>query len=262
MSFAEDLQVAVSTRGDVTSDDRAYAEEKLAHVTKLAPGPVLHAQLRLAMEPDPARERPAVVKGSLDVDGRSVRAHVAAPSMREAIDAFEARMRDRLVHLGERPQSRELRHRDSGPGEWRHGDAPTLRPEYFDRPVDEREIVRRKQLAPGPETPDEAVFDMEALDHDWFLFTNASSGEENVVYRVPGGFAIAAPSPDPAELERCTAPIVASALVPTRLGVDQAIELLDLAAEPFVFFLDERKGRGCVVYRRYDGHYGLVVAAE
>ncbi|MBM3674924.1 MAG: HPF/RaiA family ribosome-associated protein [Actinobacteria bacterium] len=262
MSFAEEPQVTVSTQGEVNADERAYAEEKFAHVMKLAPGPVLHAQLRLAMEPDPARERPAVVKGSLDVDGRSVRAHVAAASMREAIDAFEARLRDRLVHLGERPQSRERRHRDSGPGKWRHGDAPTPHPEYSDRPVDGREIVRRKQLAPGPETPDEAVFDMETLDHDWFLFTNASSGEDSVVHRVPGGFAIVAPNPDPAELERCAAPITVSPLVPARLGVDQAIEVLDLAAEPFVFFLDERTGRGCVVYRRYDGHYGLVAAAE
>lgn len=258
----DELQTAVSTQGEVSADERAYAEEKLVHIAKLAPGPVLHAQLRLALEPDPARERPAIVKGTLDVDGRAVRAHVAAPTMHEAIDAFEARMRDRLTHVGERPQSRQLRHRDAGPGEWRHGDAPTARPEFFDRPVDEREIVRRKQLAVGAETADEAVFDMEALDHDWFLFTNVRTNEENVVYRAGDGFELVQPTPDPEDLVLSAAPIRLSRLVPARLGLDQAVELLDLAAEPFVFFLDEETGRGCVVYRRYDGHYGLVTAAE
>jgi hypothetical protein len=45
--------------------------------------------------------------------------------------------------------------------------------------------------------------------------------------------------------------------VPT-IGVDDAIELLNLSDEPFVFFVDASSGRGAVLYRRYDGHYGLV----
>jgi hypothetical protein len=40
--------------------------------------------------------------------------------------------------------------------------------------------------------------------------------------------------------------------------VSEAIGLIDLAAEPFVFFANATTGRGNVVYRRYDGHYGLI----
>ena len=34
--------------------------------------------------------------------------------------------------------------------------------------------------------------------------------------------------------------------------------LLNDGDEPFVFYLDGATGRGAVVYRRYDGHYGLI----
>ena len=29
---------------------------------------------------------------------------------------------------------------------------------------------------------------------------------------------------------------------------------------PFLFYLDGDHGRGCVLYHRYDGHYGLIAA--
>ena len=46
------------------------------------------------------------------------------------------------------------------------------------------------------------------------------------------------------------------------LALDEAVEWLDVAGEPFVFFGDRDTGRAKVVYRRYDGHYGLVEPAE
>ena len=46
-----------------------------------------------------------------------------------------------------------------------------------------------------------------------------------------------------------------------RLTVEEAIEHLDLVADPFVFFVHAETGRGNVVYLRYDGHYGLIEPA-
>ena len=34
------------------------------------------------------------------------------------------------------------------------------------------------------------------------------------------------------------------------------LQEVDLDIVPFVFFVDDQSGRGRVVYRRYDGHYG------
>lgn len=258
----EDFDLAVSTQGDVSAEERRYAEEKFRRVAELAPERVLHARLRLTLGRDPARARPAIVKGALDLGGHILRAHVAAATMREATDFFEHRMRDRLDRITERPRSGHLRSRDAGPGEWHHGDAPSRRPEFFDRPVDEREIVRRKEFAVEAETPDEAVFDMESLHHDFFLFTNVDSNEENLVWRAAdGSFEIIQPTPAPERLAECAAPIRLSAIVPSRLRLEDALELLNAGDHPYVFFLDAETGRGTVVYRRYDGHYGVIAPA-
>jgi hypothetical protein len=46
------------------------------------------------------------------------------------------------------------------------------------------------------------------------------------------------------------------------LAVSEAIERLELAGQPFVFFIDPDTERGTVLYHRYDGHYGLITPAE
>jgi ribosome-associated translation inhibitor RaiA len=64
---------------------------------------VLFARLALTMGADPALERPAEVKASVDVSGRHVRAHVAAPTMPEAIDRMADRIRRGIRRLHEKP---------------------------------------------------------------------------------------------------------------------------------------------------------------
>jgi hypothetical protein len=45
------------------------------------------------------------------------------------------------------------------------------------------------------------------------------------------------------------------------MTLEDAVELLDLSDDRFVFSRDAASGRGQVLYRRYDGHYGLITAA-
>ena len=171
-------------RSGIDTTDRTYAEDEIKRLLSVAPGTVLFARVDLTMHEDPARERPAYAQAELDVEGRLVRAHVTAATMHEAIDLLEARLRVRLERAAHREESKHLRHRGDGASKWHHGDLAATRPSYFPRPVDEREIVRRK--------------------------------------------------------------------------TSSAIELLDLADNPFLFFLDPDDGRGRVLYRRYDGNYGLI----
>ena len=149
---------------------------------------------------------------------------------------------------------------DDGPGEWRHGSVPSERPEHFVRPVEDREIVRHKSFTVGQQTIDEAVFDLETLDHDFFLFRDERTGADAVVWRLDGHYALiesdgSGPAPDTvAEVEVRPIP------VPT-ISVEAAEELLDGEDVPFVFFINADTGRGNVVYWRYDGHYGLIEPA-
>jgi hypothetical protein len=235
---------------------RAHALDVLLGVASHAPRPVLHARMTLRVHRDPALERPAVAKASLDVGGRPVRAHVAAETMTEAIDLLERRLRRNLEEIEELTRAHRRETGIEPPREWRHGSLPTARPEYFPRPPEEREIIRRKTFALAALTPEEAALEMEVLDCDFHLFTNPETEEENVVYRRPDGtIALAQITPMPAGTP--SAFPVDPAPTPV-LPIEKAVERLNLSGERFVFFVDHETGRGNLLYRRYDGHYGLI----
>ena len=44
-------------------------------------------------------------------------------------------------------------------------------------------IVKTKQFAVKPMTPEEAVLQLELIGHDFFVFRNVESNDVNVVYR-------------------------------------------------------------------------------
>jgi sigma 54 modulation/S30EA-like ribosomal protein len=253
------IQLAVFTKGGVAVDDRAKAEDAVGQIVDRLEEPVLFARLKLALEPDPARPRPAVAQAVLDVDGDLVRAQAVAPTMPEATNALVRRLHDRLEH---RARHREYLHGSDAvarPGEWRHGDLPTAGPAYFDRPVEERELVRHKTFAVGELTPDEAAFDMEQLDYDFYLFSDLASGSDAIIERVgDGSYRLTRSSPSDLEPGPTAVRLGVSATEVPVLGVHDAMERLDAGAEPHVFYVDAVTGRANVLYRRYDGHYGLI----
>jgi len=248
----------VVVRGEVPDDLVRYAAEKAADVAAAAPVPVLDLVVRLEHHADPARERPDHVEVSLDLDGRPVRAHRSAPTMTEAVDRAVDRLRRAVETRAERPQSLQLRHRDAT--SWHHGDRAARRAEHFPRPADDREIVRRKTFALRPESLEDAIFDLAVLDHDFFLFVHDETGEDNVVCRDGGAYTLLQPTPTPDAIARVGVPI-RSGPAPVEMKLDDAVSLLDESDQPFVFALDPETGRGRVVYRRYDGHYGVVTPA-
>ena len=59
---------------------------------------------------------------------------------------------------------------------------------------DSFQVVRTKHFAVKPMSTDEAILQMELLEHQFFLFRNEGSGEINVVYRRnDGGFGLLEP---------------------------------------------------------------------
>jgi hypothetical protein len=119
--------------------------------------------------------------------------------------------------------------------------------------------MRRSTFGIGPLTPEEAVVEMELLHHDFLLFTDAATGAESVVYRRPGNTHGLIAAGDQAERSKPSVDWITVDPAPApSLTTAEAIERLDLSEDPFVFFLDVERGRGSIVYRRYDGHYGLI----
>jgi len=121
--------------------------------------------------------------------------------------------------------------------------------------------VRYKSYELARVLPDEAVFDMEHLDYDVHLFIDDFTGQQAVIYRGgPTGYRLSrlrqADVPEP----RGDVHVAVTRHPAPRLAVRQAVQHLNLTAEPFLFFADPASGRGRLLYRRYDGNYGLVTA--
>ena len=61
-------------------------------------------------------------------------------------------------------------------------------------PADDTPIVKTKQFAVKPMTPDEAVLQLELIGHDFFVFQNAETDGVNVIYRRrDGGYGLIEP---------------------------------------------------------------------
>jgi ribosome-associated translation inhibitor RaiA len=255
--------VETVVRGDIPADARTGAEQMVRALAGHAQEPVLHARIRLTRSADPARERPVIAQVNLDVNGRLVRAQVAGASAHEAIDLVHDRARHRLERLARHWEAR----RGGQPGleahEWRHSQAATHRPDFYPRPAEDRQVVRHKAYELATATPDEAAFDMDLMDYDFHLFTDAESGRDAVVYRAgPTGYRLAfVGGPPERRAEPTAAPVAVSRRPALLLSVFEAMDQLDGTGRPFLFYADPGSGRGHLLYRRYDGHYGLITPA-
>ena len=89
---------------------------------------------------------------------------------------------DLLVEKLERQARRYRDKRRRGPGRGNHDSTPS---EGIPVVADEESpvIVKTKQFAVKPMTPEEAVLQLELVGHDFFVFQNADTSDVNVVYR-------------------------------------------------------------------------------
>lgn len=257
----DELDIPVLTEGDAARRNVGYALRRLRPVIDRIEEPVLYARVKLSDSPNPAQPRPARAQAMVDVNGDLVRAQVAAETVTGAVDLLKDRLRDQLKHRSERRTEKRRRPAESGPGGWRRGDLPGHRPVYFHRPVAERKLIRRKTYTIGATSPEEAVADMEQLDHDFFLFREAATGEDALVVREnSGSYSLVRlhprrDTPSPSE------GVEVADTVPPRLSVGEAVDRVGITGERHLFFEDDETGRGNVLYRRYDGHYGLITPA-
>ena len=250
------------TRGEVSDDSRAYADKQISKLVEHIVEPVLFARVKLTQAPDPALRQPAIAEVTVDINGDIVRSQVGASSMGEAIDLLQARLRRKLEQRAQHRQALRRRAASSPPGEWRHGERPTTRPDFFQRPAEEREVVRHKSHVTHEMTPDEAAFDLEQLDLDFYLFRDIATGDDALLERgSDGSYRLARIRNSTTDSGRPVVnPATAERSAPT-LRLDEAIERIGAGGERFVFFENTATGRGSVLYYRYDGHYGLITPA-
>jgi putative sigma-54 modulation protein len=177
------MEVAVKGRNIlVTEALERYAWEKIERVSKFFDDErsASRAEVELTHERNPSVSEPEVAEATLFINGTVLKAREASEDMYASID----RMSDKLERQVRRYRGRQI---DRWQGHLKNDD-PGTQGEMQPFVVDEEEeigprIVRTKQFQMKPMSAEEAVLQMELLDHDFFVFTSADTGDINVVYR-------------------------------------------------------------------------------
>jgi len=260
--MVEAYDVITLTKGNVSQADRAYAEDKLQQLSKVAPRHIQKLRLKLVYLDVPHLSSPASVQANIDVaDGSFVRIRVEAATLREATDLVVERASRKLRRISERYVAR--RSRGAANDAWHHGDAPTTRTAHFPRATGERELIRQKAIGTSDATADEAAFDMTQLDYDFYVFTDIETGGGASLHHTNDGAELVlqyAAGANGTEA-KYTSQIDTINPNPVRtMPLADALKTLDDSQGASTFFVDVETDEPSVAYHRYDGHYGLLTA--
>jgi ribosomal subunit interface protein len=261
MSEAERMiNVELTSRGEVSDHARQQAREKVAALERFVKGPVLGARVVLTQMSNPRIPQRAQAEAEIDLQGRLVRARSSSASMDGAVDDVAERLQRHLRRYVERLITREREPAEPPPGEWSHRSWSPPPQATFPRPVAERQIIRRKSFAFGPMPVDEAADALEDLDHDFFLFHDSATGSDAVLYwRDDGLLALIEPRSTQCADDR--GPILEQSRFSTPIDLEVAVSEMNAVDHRFLFFENATTGRGNILYRRHDGHYGLIEPA-
>ena len=252
----------VSTSGRFSASEREQFTDMMWRVLDRVGAEVRQARLRVEHHADPARPSHFSARASVQLDRHQIHARASAPTVGELVDALEHRLRLQFEERADRRDALRRRGTSSPSGQWRHGDRPAPRVGVPARSEDERAVIVRTTWAGGAESVDEAIDDLEALDLEVLLFEEASTRQPAVVWlddaderhvRLASGVTSNGFSAD-----SVAAPVVVDPQPFPVMDLESARTAMMLG-EPWVAFCDDLTGRAGVLYRRIDGHDGLVM---
>lgn len=175
------MHIVVKGRNmSVTEALERYTLEKVERVSKFFDDEKSdsRAEVELIHERNKSIPEPEVAEATLFINGTVLKAREASQDMYASID----RMSDKLERQVKKYRGRQV---DRWHGQKGKGDAVEPEPFIVAEEGDdiEAKIVRTKQFQMKPMNAEEAVLQMELLDHDFFVFTSADTTDINVVYR-------------------------------------------------------------------------------
>ena len=161
----------------VTEALERYALEKVERVRKFFDDERgdSRAEVELTHQRNPSIPDAEVAEATLFIGGTVLKATEASADMYASIDG----MVDKLERQVRRYRGRQI---DRWHGQ-KNAAAPPEEPVVEEEEDLEARIVRTKQFQMKPMGAEEAVLQMDLLDHDFYVFTSAETGDINVVYR-------------------------------------------------------------------------------
>ena len=172
------MQISVTFRHMESSDPvRSYVEEKLSKVKKYIDEPV-EAQVVLSVEKK-IRHKAEV---TLVAKGITIKASEETADMYAAVDG----VLDKIERQLKRYKDKIKQHKPAS-GRERRVSKTVITAESIDQGHPEPSIVKTNSFPVKPMSVEEAVMQMDLLDKEFLVFTDATSEEINVVYRRKDG---------------------------------------------------------------------------
>lgn len=196
------MEIAVTARHTEVADRfRRHVEEKLSKIEQLAPR-AHRVDVEISHEHN-RRQASQCERVELTVrdKGPVIRAEACASDLYAALDLAHAKLLERLrrardrrkVHHGRRTPTAvheatgALAASVNGAGEPAEGaEAQTEGGAHVEAIGDSPVVIREKTHRADPITLDEALYQMELVGHDFYLFIDKADGRPSVVYRRHG----------------------------------------------------------------------------
>ena len=169
------MQVIVKGRNtQITDDLREYAEEKVTRATRYF-DQIGKMEIEMMVEKNPSISDNHLVEITAFTKGSVIRAKEATADMYASIDGATDKLERQIKKIkGKKYHSSQKRTGLS------HQAVESTKEQETEK---EPRIVKTKSFAIKPMTAEEATFEMELLEHDFFVFTNSVTGQVNIVYR-------------------------------------------------------------------------------
>jgi ribosome-associated translation inhibitor RaiA len=257
------MNVDVTTRGPVPADMASLAAERIGGIDSVVDEPLTGARIVLYQATNERIPHGSRAEGEVRMRGHAIRGRVVAETMERAVNDLADRLLAQLRRHTDRLMTQRRVPAEAAPGAWRRGNWTPPRPPRSWRAPGEREVIRRKTFALTPTSAAEAAIEMDALDHDFYLYRDAAAQADAVVYRRDDdrlGVIVPHDAPAPAAGDD-DGPVREPSRYSEPLALEDAISKMDVLNHRMLFFTDAASGRGAVLYLRYDGHYGLIEPA-
>ena len=192
------MEVVVTGRHcELSERFRSHVSEKLSRLEK-HDHRIMRVQVEVELEKNPRQhDRATKVELTAFSKGPVIRAEAAAEDKMGALDLAVDKMQAQMRRAADRRRVHKGRNDHVGVGEALAG-MPELEDAVEDEGVVERKVgpitvtgdgplvVREKSHSATPMTLDQALYEMELVGHDFYLFVDKESERPSVVYRRRG----------------------------------------------------------------------------
>jgi putative sigma-54 modulation protein len=170
------MQLQISAKNmELSPEIRHYIERKLGKLSHYLPN-ISEAKVEVSQEKTRSPQQHFVVQVTVDNTGTPLRSEERGADLFTAIDKVSAVMNRRIEHYKSKLYHKRKSKKTTPPLQIDLNEESEPAPALT-------KVVKVKRFTLKPMAVDEAIEQMEALGHDFFLFFNADTEKLNLLYR-------------------------------------------------------------------------------